>query len=72
MGRRLLVPDKDVLDAALLEQRVIDRQHRAAGIAEHDLYTQVRQGLDQDIGSTHFSWHHSQPCWNGAAKDIKI
>jgi hypothetical protein len=28
------VADEDVLDAILLEERVVDRQHRAAGIAE--------------------------------------
>src|SRR6187399_3018901 len=30
----LLVPHQDVLDLALLENLVIDRKHRAAGIAE--------------------------------------
>ena len=33
----LLVPHQDVLDLVLLEQRVVDRQHRAAGIAEQVL-----------------------------------
>ena len=49
--RRLLVADEDVADAVLLEQRVVDRQHRAAGIAEHDLHAEIAQRLDQDIGS---------------------
>jgi hypothetical protein len=33
-GRALLVAHQDVLDVVLLENLVIDRQHRAAGIAE--------------------------------------
>ena len=35
MGRRLLVAHEDVADPRLLEQRVVDRQHRAARIAEN-------------------------------------
>ena len=33
--RALLVPHQDVLQLVLLEQRVVDRQHRAARIAEY-------------------------------------
>ena len=37
MARALLVAHENVLDIVLLEQLVIDRQHRAAGIAEEVL-----------------------------------
>ena len=37
MHRALLVPHQDVAHLVLLEQRIIDRQHRAAGIAENVL-----------------------------------
>ena len=53
VGRGLLVADEDVLDPRLLEQRVIDRQHRAARIAEHILDAEVGQGLNEDIGTAH-------------------
>ena len=51
VGRGLLMADEDVADPLLLEHRVVDRQHRAAGIAEHDLHAEIAQRLDQDIGS---------------------
>ncbi len=60
MGRRLFVADEDVLDPAMFEQRVVDRQHRAARIAEHDLHAEVDQGLDQYGGST-LLWHGVTP-----------
>ena len=34
MHRALLVAHEDVLHLVLVEERVVDRQHRAAGIAE--------------------------------------
>ena len=42
----LLVPHQDVLDVALLENLVIDRQHRAAGIAEDVLDAMIDQRAD--------------------------
>ena len=36
----------------MTEQRVVDRQNRTAGIAEHDLHAEIAQRLDQDVGST--------------------
>lgn len=54
MGRGLFVPDQDMPQPLLLEDRVIDREHRAAGIAEHDVHAEIAQRLDQDIGSTFF------------------
>ena len=37
----LLVPHQDVVDFILLEQRIVDRQHRAAGIAENMLHALI-------------------------------
>ena len=49
--RRLLVAHQDVADGVLLEQRVVDRQYRAAGIAEDDLHALILQGAEQDFCS---------------------
>ena len=50
MHRRLLVPDQDVTDAVLLEQRVIDRQDCTARIAENNLDILLAQRAQQDFG----------------------
>ena len=42
MHGALLVPHQDVLHLVLVEERVIDRQHRAAGIAEKMLDPLIR------------------------------
>ncbi len=47
----LLVTDEDVTDRVLVEDRVVDRQHGTAGIAEYDLYALVLEGLEQDLGA---------------------
>ena len=51
----LFVANEDVPDAPPLlggpEQRVVDRQHRTAGIAEHDLHAEVAQRFDKDFGA---------------------
>ncbi len=49
MRRRLFVAHQDVADLLLVEDRVVNRKHRAAGIAEHDLHTEVGQRLDQNV-----------------------
>ena len=49
----LLVPHQDVLDFALLENLVIDRQHRAAGIAEDVLDAMIGQRADDHRGAGH-------------------
>ena len=49
----LLVPHQDVLDLALLENLVIDRKHRAAGIAEEMLDAMIDQRADDHRGSGH-------------------
>ena len=53
MGRPLLVAHQDVLHLLLLEDLVIDRQHRAAGIAENMLDPLVGQRLQHDLGARH-------------------
>ena len=57
MGRALLVPDQDVADVVLLEDLVVDRQHRAAGIAEHRVHALVLQGLDHHLRAGHVTGH---------------
>ena len=42
MDRGLLVPHEDMPDAILLDERVVERKHRAAGIAE--------QRIDPELG----------------------
>jgi hypothetical protein len=49
--RALLVPDEDVLDLVLLEQLVVDEQHRAAGVAEDDLDPLFLQAAHDDLGA---------------------
>ncbi len=49
--RRLLVTHQDVAQLVLLEERVVDREDRAAGIAEDDLDFLVDQGFHQQIGA---------------------
>ena len=51
MDGGLLVADQDVAQPVLLEQRVVDRQDRAARIAEDDLDFLVDQGFHQQIGA---------------------
>jgi hypothetical protein len=49
----LLVPDQDVLDFALLENLVIDRKHRAAGIAEDMLDAMIDQRAHDHCSAGH-------------------
>ena len=52
--RALLVAHQDVADPVLrLEQRVVDRQHRAAGIAENVLHALIGERLDHHFGAGH-------------------
>ena len=53
VGRALLVAHQDVVQPRLVEQRVVDRQHRAAGIAEQVGDALVDQGADHDLGAGH-------------------
>ena len=61
MHRRLLVAHQDVLDMVLVEQRVVDRQHRAARIAEDVLDALVGEGLDHHLGAGHLLRHGQLP-----------
>ena len=42
----------------LLEEGVIDRQYRTAGISENDINALVNQGLDDDLRSAMGSRRH--------------
>ena len=53
MHRALFMTHKNVLDAAHLEERVIDRQHCAARIAEDMLDALVLQRLHHHLGARH-------------------
>src|SRR5215831_13270068 len=46
-----------MLHLVLGEQRVVDRQNSAAGIAEHMLHTLVAERLDHHFGAGHFACH---------------
>src|ERR1700733_1734205 len=54
MHRALFVPDENVLHHVLLKQRVVDRQHRAAGIAENMLDALIGERFDHHLGAGHF------------------
>ncbi len=53
MDGALLVAHQDVAHLVLVEQRVIDRQHGAAGIAEQVLDALVGERLDDHLGPAH-------------------
>ena len=52
-----LMAHQDMLDPVLLEQRVIDREHRAARIAEDVLHALIGERLDHHFGAGHFFRH---------------
>jgi hypothetical protein len=53
MDGPLLVPNQDVADAVLFEERVVDRQHGAARVAEDDVDTLIGQRFDHHFGARH-------------------
>ena len=55
--RALLVPHQNVLHFVLREDGVVDRQHRAARIAEQMLHALVGERLDHHFGAGHFACH---------------
>ena len=57
----LLVPHQDVADLLLVKQRVVDRQHGAARVAEDMLDPLVGERLDHHFGAGHLGhcWLHS-------------
>jgi len=54
MHRAALLAHEDVAQGVLLEQRVVDRQYRAAGIAEDQLDALVHQRLEYDFRAGQF------------------
>ena len=61
VDRALLVAHENMANLLLMEQRVIDRQHRPAGIAENMPDALVLQSLDHHFGAGHFSCHCLAP-----------
>ena len=57
MHRALLVADENVLQLLLLEHGVVDRQHRAARVAENVLDPLIHERLDHHLGAGHFGIH---------------
>src|SRR5690606_20281275 len=57
VDRTLFVPDEDVADVVLLEDLVIDRQHRAARVAEDHLDALVPERLNHHLRTGHLPRH---------------
>ncbi len=53
--------DQDVTDFVLVEKRVVDRQHRTAGIAEDELDALIFERFDHHFGPGHMLGHCSCP-----------
>jgi hypothetical protein len=51
--RALLVAHQDVAHMVLLEERIVDRQHGASGIAENDIDALIDQSADDHLRSRH-------------------
>jgi hypothetical protein len=69
MRRAGFVPHEDMAQAAFAlifaEQLVIDRQHRAAGIAEYEFDALLHQRIDQDSRATALLRHGNLLHWLG-------
>ena len=62
MHGALLVAHENMLKPVrLLEQRIVNRQHRSAGIAEDVLHALVHQRLDHHLGAGHLFAHCFAP-----------
>jgi hypothetical protein len=57
MDRATFLADQNVSDTLLFEKRIIDREHGAAWVAEHELDAEVAQRLDQDVRSRFLDGH---------------
>ena len=69
----LFVTNEDMADGGLLVQRVIDRQHGAAGIAEDDIDTLVPQGVQQGVRAA-MGWmfrHEGRPLLAGQVTRVR-
>ncbi len=63
MGRAAFLAHEHMADLVLAEQRIVDRQHGAAGIAEDVFDALVLHRLDDHLGACHLLGH--QPVsWN--------
>ena len=58
--RALFVADEHVADRGMIIERVIDGQHRAARITEHDFDAQIDQAFDQNVRAALFG-HDETP-----------
>ncbi len=66
----LLVAHQDVADGVLLVERVVDRQHGAARVAEDDVHALVAQGTQQGVRAA-MGWvvyHRRAPLWGEVEK----
>jgi hypothetical protein len=61
MHRALFVAHEDVADGVLLEDLVIDRKDRAAGISEYDLDALILEGFDHHLRACHLACHRGHP-----------
>ena len=67
MHRALFVAHQNVLHHVLLKQRVVDRQHRAAGIAEQVLDALIGKRLDHHLRAGHLGAGFGvRPSWSSA------
>ena len=57
MHRALLMAHQDVANLVLLEKRVVNRQHRAAGIAEDVFDSLIGKRFDHHVCAGHFLCH---------------
>ena len=69
MDCALFVADEDVADVVLLEDLVIDRQHRPAGIAEDDIDPLILEGLNHHPCAGHLFRHLPSP-FRGAFRPV--
>jgi hypothetical protein len=59
--------DEDVADLRMVEKRVIDGQHRAARITEHDFDAEVDQAFNQNVRAALFGHDEILPLDAGCA-----
>ena len=60
MDGALLVADQNVPDLFLMEQGVVDRQHRATRVAEEVFDALILQGADHHFGTGHRLAHFAR------------
>jgi hypothetical protein len=65
MNGSLLVADQDMADAMLRMQRVVYREHGAAGITEDGIYAQFDQRIEQGLRTRDGNAIHPGSCGGG-------